>query len=723
MSNVRVVLAAALAAVAGLSVAPAFGGLGPALVLAVLAPPAVAAGWGLWAQWAVSRRPQAYQGQAPHGHAHRSHARQVRVPLPYTAVGMLAVAAAVTATTRPGSAVASGPSRLLTAALPADPTGPELAAVSAVTGYAALIGCYLVLTRRAALAPVFPALLCLLAGLGLAAATSALPAWYPLAFIALTGLLLATARPSARPGVTTSGTRVLRARAARTLVTATVVLAVAVALPIPLANLAPGSDAHEPADLRSAIAAPVRPKTHTNPLTQYLALRDGQLPLTITSSATEPVDRLRMVTLTDFDGHTWSTRADYRRAGHQLPPAAAATGIREVTIDVSVSDPGVLGWLPTAGRPTHISIAGLGVDENTGDIVIPTGSDTPASYRVTGVEPLIDKNDVALDEPAPTATPFNIELTPDILGHITAATRGQPTNFARFSALFQSLASPQFGYDGSPEAAGGHGLYQISAMLRDKNGTSEQFASAFAVMCRYLGWDARVVLGFRTHSDGDTLTATSKDIHAWVEVRFNQLGWVPFDPTPEQASLGREPPSDGQPQPQNPNPGILAPTDIPQQPPPEPPDTPPPAPVAAPTGQPTSVVLTILGGSLLALTTLAIPAAKTIRRARRRRTGTARTRIIAAWRETLDALRQTGQQLPAPATTGDIIATTTNGIPELHTLARQTDYAAFSPDEATDADARSAWTDSDTIRKTVHHQLRLPARLRAALDPRPLLNR
>jgi len=703
MRNARVILAGALAATAGLAFAPAFGGFGPALVLAVLAPPAAAAGWALWAQWAAARQ---------------NHAHQVHLPLRHTALGILTVAAAVAAATRPGVAVASGPYRLLTGALPADPDGPQLAAASAVTGYAALIGCYLVLTRRAPLAPVFPALLCLLAGLGLGAATGGLPAWYPLAFVALAGLLLATARPSASSGVAASG--------ARRFVAATAVLAVGMAVAIPLANLAPGTGSREPADLRSAVAAPVEPKTHTNPLAQYLALRSNRLPLKLTGSASEPVDRLRMVTLTEFNGHTWSTRAGYRRAGYRLPPAATASR-REVTIDVSVSDPDVLGWLPTAGRPAHISIAGLGVDEDTGDIMVPIGSDTPASYRVTGAEPIIDDGDVLRDEPAPAATPFDIDLTPDILDFISAATSGQPTNSDRFFALYRSLTGPPFGDDGSPDAAGGHGLYQISAMLRDKRGTSEQFASAFAVMCRYLGWNARVVLGFRPHWDGNTLTVTGKDVYAWVEVRFNQLGWVPVDPTPVQVSPGRASKEEQTP-PRNPsdNPVGSAATNAPQQPPPEPADTPPPAPVVTPTGQPTWIVLTIIGGGLITLVTLAIPAAKTIRRVRRRRTGTVRTRIIAGWREALDALRETGRQLPRQATTGDIIAIAANGtgrIPELRTLAWQTDYVAFSPDEATDADALNAWADSDTVRKAVHHELRLPARLRAAFDPRPLFNR
>jgi hypothetical protein len=54
------------------------------------------------------------------------------------------------------------------------------------------------------------------------------------------------------------------------------------------------------------------------------------------------------------------------------------------------------------------------------------------------------------------------------------------------------------------------------------------------VLVRAAGVPARVALGYTpgtTQSDG-TRVITSHDAHAWVEVYFADLGWVPFDPTP-----------------------------------------------------------------------------------------------------------------------------------------------------------------------------------------------
>lgn len=689
VTAVRLVLASGLASLAGLSFAPVFGGIGAALLLALLVPPAVALSWALW--------PLLRSGDHRH------------VPLGIAALGVVAVAVAVTATTRPGSDFASGPYRLLTGALPADPNGPQLAAVSALTGYTALVACYLTLTRRTALAPVLPPLLCLLAGLGLGAATGPLPVWYPSAFVALAGLQLLLRRASARLGSVT---------------TAVAVLAVGTIAPVPLAGVLPGSDSREPAELRSLVDSPVRPKADTNPFAKYLALRNGQLVLKLTGRTTEPFARLRAVTLTEFDGRTWSPRADYRRAGHQLPPNTTATGGHRITIDVSAINLETLGWVPTAGRAGHVSVTGLGVDESSGDIVIPADADTPTAYQVTGIEPEIDSSEIVKDGPAPTTARQNIDLPPDILEFITKTTAEATNDSDRLLALYHALTKSPFGYDGSDKASGGHGLFRISALLREKRGTSEQYASAFATMCRHLGWDARVVLGFRPQWDGNRMTVTGKDIHAWTEVRFTELGWVPVDPTPQQASPGREPGETQHQQPPSnpfesiPDPGQRA---VPEPGTPEE-STPQPVQPSA-TGQPVWLTIAITIGGLIALFAATIPITKTMRRARRRRNGTPRTRTVAAWHEALDALRETGLRFPNSATTSEIVTSGINCPPGMQSLSRRVDFATFAPEPTTESDAQAAWSDSDAVRKAVRRHMSLPARTRAFFDPRPVLTR
>jgi transglutaminase-like putative cysteine protease len=672
-------LSAVLVALAGLSFAPVFGAGfpgPPALVLAVLVPVAVVIGWGLVTSLVTDR---------PGGVA--------------SAAGVVVVLVAVGLLTRPGPQPASGPSRLLTSALPVDAAGPELAAVSALAGFAALVAAALALTSRAGLVAALPAVVCLVLGLALGAGVGALPGWYPAVFLVpVAALLVSGAEPS----------RLLGAG----VITLAAVLAAAL-----LSPALPGTD-RAPADVRDLVGVPVQSRERINPFAQYVALREGILPLEITGTVSGPVERLRMVTLTEFDGRSWSVRADYRRASRRLPQPAVPLPVRTVEMDVTVRYPETLGWLPSPGRAQQVSVAGLGVDEQTGDVVIPDGQPTPTRYRVVGTEPIPDPQVLRADEPARSATSLAVALPPDVLAFVGTATAGVPSGFPQFSALYSRLTEPAFAVDGTAQAPGGHGFFAISALLREHRGTSEQYASAFALMCRSLGWDARVVLGFRPSFEGTALTVRGEDVHAWVEVRFSRLGWVTVDPTPTRV-LGAEP-GDAAVSSRADDPitdAVLA----ERQAPPEPsaPSAGPTAPAGADRVSPGAWALIV--GVAVVLAVLAVPVGKALRRSRRRTRGTPRTRALAAWREVVDRLVESGLPVDRSSTTGEVLAAVPQAPQELVTLGALADQAAFAPGELPPPAAHAAWQASDQLCRTLRSRLSRPRRLRATFDPRPLL--
>lgn len=69
-------------------------------------------------------------------------------------------------------------------------------------------------------------------------------------------------------------------------------------------------------------------------------------------------------------------------------------------------------------------------------------------------------------------------------------------------------------------------------VLDAREGYCSYFATAMAVMGRIAGLPTRYVEGYyaRPGLDG-TATLTGMDAHAWAEVYFNGLGWIPFDTT------------------------------------------------------------------------------------------------------------------------------------------------------------------------------------------------
>ena len=78
--------------------------------------------------------------------------------------------------------------------------------------------------------------------------------------------------------------------------------------------------------------------------------------------------------------------------------------------------------------------------------------------------------------------------------------------------------------------------YPLEAFLfEDKIGYCQQFSGAMALMLRMSGIPARVVSGFSPGSlnrDSGEYRVRDLDAHSWVEVYFNDIGWVTFDPTP-----------------------------------------------------------------------------------------------------------------------------------------------------------------------------------------------
>lgn len=67
-----------------------------------------------------------------------------------------------------------------------------------------------------------------------------------------------------------------------------------------------------------------------------------------------------------------------------------------------------------------------------------------------------------------------------------------------------------------------------------KKGYCSYFAFSMALMCRSLGIPSRVVVGFWVDPDVSVLNfypVRADQAHAWVEVFFNEYGWIEFDPT------------------------------------------------------------------------------------------------------------------------------------------------------------------------------------------------
>jgi len=114
-------------------------------------------------------------------------------------------------------------------------------------------------------------------------------------------------------------------------------------------------------------------------------------------------------------------------------------------------------------------------------------------------------------------------------------TAGAPTAYDAVKRVEEHLQSNYLYSEAPPERPS-----PLAAFLfRDRAGYCQQFSGAMALILRMSGIPTRVATGFtpgvRVEGEPDLFEVTDLEAHSWVEVYFEGIGWVPFDPTPGDA--------------------------------------------------------------------------------------------------------------------------------------------------------------------------------------------
>jgi transglutaminase-like putative cysteine protease len=264
---------------------------------------------------------------------------------------------------------------------------------------------------------------------------------------------------------------------------------------------------------------------------------------------TEEPTYYRLVTLVAFDGVQWHPLPDARAPlgdGNLPAPAAPGTEIEaEFAIENLQGDD-----LPAGSEPVSVALT-EGVDRQGDvrynpeslDLRLEGGLSDDISYEMSSVRPDLDYR-VMLD-----ARPGNIDATythlplntvsPAVQAFLdeTLLTAGADTPFEELVAIQNRFRnSGDFEYRITEASAGASVDHLTDFITRTRQGFCQQFATAFAVLARALGYPTRVVVGFLPGeveiSSDNTRLVRGTDAHAWPEVYFEDIGWVPFEPTP-----------------------------------------------------------------------------------------------------------------------------------------------------------------------------------------------
>ena len=277
----------------------------------------------------------------------------------------------------------------------------------------------------------------------------------------------------------------------------------------------------------------------------------------------------------------------------------------------------------------------------TASTVFGRGASTAGlTWQVLAQEPVLSADQLQGARPLPgedlrqqqlTALP---PLDPSVTELVDRLTAGAKGPYERVRQIHGYLTDRGNGFLYSLSTRPGTSGNDLVDFLRLKRGYCEQYAGAMAVMVREAGVPARVALGYTpgtVQPDGSRLVTTD-DAHAWVEVWFDGMGWVPFDPTPigaaravelpwapraDQPTGSTDPRGEAQPS------GAPAPSAAPR----EDRGGELPTSTAAPTVEEAGILpalLAVAGGVLAAAAVVATPAAiRLLQRRRRRSSGTA----------------------------------------------------------------------------------------------------
>lgn len=502
--------------------------------------------------------------------------------------------------------------------------------------------------------------------------------------------------------------------------------------------------------LRDTVEPPIELAEYPSPLAGYRNwFKNYEDATLMTVSGMPEGSRLRMATFDYYDGTVYavagsqqsSGSGSFARIGDEVLVQQSGT---PATVRVEVEDYSGI-WVPDLGFLQSLRFEGARQDAlqsslhyngQTGTAITTAGLAAGDAYEIEAIVPSQPDqdalagarvSDVQLPQPA---------VVPDLL-QAWVATWGnegqnQLENIQNLQRLMQNGSFSHGLEDDTIPSLAGHGASRIQSMFeRDVLvGDDEQYAVAFALALSRINVPARVVMGLYP-DDGfsgssDPVELTGGDMHAWVEVPFEGLGWVRFDATPPEDNDDIQPEPEPEP---DPKPQVLQPPQPPEEPADMSPDT------VADEGQEEDeeepedqswIVWVWVGGSvLLLLLLLASPfivvgLIKAARWRRRYRADHESDRLAGGWHEVVDHAVDLGLPVPAGVTRREVAAVVEDRYPRSRAteIGEFVDEGVFGPGDPAKEDVDAFWLDVERSVQGMRAEAKPMERLKGRLSLR-----
>lgn len=262
----------------------------------------------------------------------------------------------------------------------------------------------------------------------------------------------------------------------------------------------------------------------------------------------------RVDTFDVWDGRTWTrSEAGFRNVEEGRPIVAdhdlGAAGPDVVRQTFTMVTPAAVA-LPGSPTVVDIDVPGLVFQREDGSMVVdpPLGGGarfTTESRRFPASDAALAA-DAVVDAPTPDDILDRYASDPTTTDRVRAAaaeaTAGTTTRIEAVRAIEAWMAErTEYSIDAALAPTGVDVVDDF--LFESRQGWCEQIASAFVVLARANAIPARLATGY-VPGELDRLTGEfivrEREAHAWAEIWFPEVGWVPFDPTADVPPAGED---------------------------------------------------------------------------------------------------------------------------------------------------------------------------------------
>jgi hypothetical protein len=513
--------------------------------------------------------------------------------------------------------------------------------------------------------------------------------------------------------------------------------------------------------LRNVVVPPFDPKAYITPLASFRTFVKDKKDDTLFVVKGLPRDgRVRLGALDTFNGTNYNLdpngSGSFSKVGdtesiNTLADTSSVVPTNDYSIDITIED--YQGYFVPGGRKTtglsfdqsaSAAASGLYFNAGTDTAVTTKGLSKGDSYSVQVSDPVkLEHGQLTQYDFAKITLPDAVEVPPVVGSQANDLSADAPTAIDRvrqIEAHFQKTGAFSNGLvtEGQLPSVSGHSSSRIRNLLTAKQmlGDDEQYAVSMSLMLRHLGIPSRVVMGFypeptSPENGAGEVKITGKDVHAWVEVAFDRVGWVSFDPTPPKGNIPIPPDPENK---SKPKPQVLQPPPPPQEPADLPPDS---SPDALDADQKKNnpwlfwgALLQALGIALIPIAILALPLLliallKSRRRKARFTDGHPAQRVGGGWNEVLSLATDMGAGIDTRSTRRESAAVVADAFPAsgqtTTMLAHRADASIFGAGQPSEEEVKAYWEIVDGSLKEMTGTVGFWRRQQARFSPRSLL--